>query len=580
MPFTVNDPGHVAEHNRLQEAIPVGFVPVPADSPAFTGSPTAPTPPVGDSSARVATTAFVQNGFGGTRWAVQHSPIFGQRAVTNPDLYYGSAPQSFLTLVTPDGGGNVTHPSVLFFPEGWNGFKYWMAATPYNGNDDQIENPCLWQSQDGIIWQVPVGLSNPLDPAPGSSVGYNSDTQLVIGPDNKLYLFWRTFATHEYIYVRTSSDGVTWTPKQLVWQNDETMHRPVSPAIFWDGYQWVLYAVDIVTTTYTCIRSTAPAATGPWATPTAIALPMDSGRMPWHLDGHFINGEVHLLVVEGDSGGGGLYLFTSGDGVNFTRGSEQIIPSIGINYNINYRSCFVPALVDGQFGYEIFAGVIGTAVNGRTASGWNVARTVAKRINDPLTRARDYGLAIASSVSHVAPYKVGDAFNRADAASLGTSDSGSTWTVWAGTPGISSHQAYASVAGNTKAAIDTTISDMFTEISINALGGQAWLIFRGTDTNNYWRAGYSSTTTGLQIQKIVSGSAATVASMLSYKFWISGDRIAVRASGATITVLRNGIEVMQVSDSFNQTATLIGFQTTDTTTRFGPVYARSLVSGM
>lgn len=29
MPFTVNDPGHVAEHNRIAQALPPGFVPVP-----------------------------------------------------------------------------------------------------------------------------------------------------------------------------------------------------------------------------------------------------------------------------------------------------------------------------------------------------------------------------------------------------------------------------------------------------------------------------------------------------------------------------------------------------------------------
>lgn len=63
MPFTVNDPGHVAEHNRIAQALPPGFVPASTDSPALTGTPTAPTPAVGDSSGSIATTAFVTDGF-------------------------------------------------------------------------------------------------------------------------------------------------------------------------------------------------------------------------------------------------------------------------------------------------------------------------------------------------------------------------------------------------------------------------------------------------------------------------------------------------------------------------------------
>ncbi|GIL41415.1 hypothetical protein [Roseiterribacter gracilis] len=39
----------------------LGFVPAPINSPAFTGTPTAPTPSPGDNSTNIATTAFVQN---------------------------------------------------------------------------------------------------------------------------------------------------------------------------------------------------------------------------------------------------------------------------------------------------------------------------------------------------------------------------------------------------------------------------------------------------------------------------------------------------------------------------------------
>ena len=61
-----------------------------------------------------------------------------------------------LTLSTYDGSGQVVHPSVLDFGQGlvkpgstsWNGYRYWMAITPFpNGNSDH-ENPCLYASND------------------------------------------------------------------------------------------------------------------------------------------------------------------------------------------------------------------------------------------------------------------------------------------------------------------------------------------------------------------------------------------------------------------------------------------------
>ena len=32
---------------------------------------------------------------------------------------------------TFDGSGSLTHPSVLYFENGFNGYKYWMSYTPY-----------------------------------------------------------------------------------------------------------------------------------------------------------------------------------------------------------------------------------------------------------------------------------------------------------------------------------------------------------------------------------------------------------------------------------------------------------------
>ena len=52
------------------------------------------------------------------------------------------------THVTP-AGGQTTHPSVLFFPDGWNGFEYWMAHTPYPGATTTTRTRTSWRATTG-----------------------------------------------------------------------------------------------------------------------------------------------------------------------------------------------------------------------------------------------------------------------------------------------------------------------------------------------------------------------------------------------------------------------------------------------
>ena len=41
--------------------------------------------------------------------------------------------------------------------EEWNGFRYWMAMTPFHGGNEDLENPCILASHDGFAWQEPTG---------------------------------------------------------------------------------------------------------------------------------------------------------------------------------------------------------------------------------------------------------------------------------------------------------------------------------------------------------------------------------------------------------------------------------------
>ena len=67
-----------------------------------------------------------------------------------------------LNIPTYDGSGQGVHPDVYYNANGWNGYRYWMAVTPYPGGNAAYENPSIVVSNDNVNWIVPPGLSNPI----------------------------------------------------------------------------------------------------------------------------------------------------------------------------------------------------------------------------------------------------------------------------------------------------------------------------------------------------------------------------------------------------------------------------------
>src|SRR5690625_4256142 len=61
-----------------------------------------------------------------------------------------------IPINTYDGSGQATHPDVLYFENGWGGYKYWMAYTPYPFSDDSLENTSITYSNDGVNWHTKI----------------------------------------------------------------------------------------------------------------------------------------------------------------------------------------------------------------------------------------------------------------------------------------------------------------------------------------------------------------------------------------------------------------------------------------
>ena len=144
--------------------------------------------------------------------------------------------QSPLKIQTFDGLNSPFHPSVLYFADGWNGWKYWMVETPFSPKCrpyvDRNECPSIHVSNDGKNWAEPKGLNNPLvnfGVEGEKNLDYYSDPHLVMR-DGKMECWYRLTERHGDVYNRdkvslrriVSTDGVNWSDEEIIsrlWEN-------------------------------------------------------------------------------------------------------------------------------------------------------------------------------------------------------------------------------------------------------------------------------------------------------------------------------------------------------------------------
>lgn len=298
------------------------------------------------------------------------------------------------TISLTDSG--YTHPSMIHIPSKWNGFEFWMAITPTFGiiasqpRPSDFENPHIfcgnWNSEKTeIIWQEPVGITNPIDVPPPAdlSLGYWSDTHLMLGDDGYLYCFYRGSAipsnylntsagnhTRAIVY-KKSKDGVNWSNRTFVYStttscNDKDIGL-MSPAITQNGTIFHKYElVDgnvsglILTgenqTQRVVVHTTSKDLVSGFSNINQDAVvnfknrPWGTTKDVWHLDAcKFGNTYFLLLNVApiGQQTGEDLYLAYSGDGWNF-----KIIET-PIFLSQRYRSSLTPFYENGKFGFMV-----------------------------------------------------------------------------------------------------------------------------------------------------------------------------------------------------------------------------------
>lgn len=284
-------------------------------------------------------------------------------------------------------GGQTTHPSIVFSSTAWNGYKYWMAHTPYPASNDAHEDPNVVASNDGITWVIPTGLTNPIDDQPGGTI-YNSDVDLVL-VGATMYLFWRTLDTtlgsnQEKIYVSTSTNGTTWAAKTLIYQSTMTVRRLLSPSFIFENGKWVCWAIDMVSEPNTLVRmetvSGSTLTPSNWTTPVVNTLDWSSpGKEPWHVEVRKVGNQYVGLMNDATIGASGtngdLYLITSPDGINWKGSSQTIIPrNFAGEHDQLYRATFLQETEASVTGLRVWYSAWRTT----PAVVWNIYRTFVK----------------------------------------------------------------------------------------------------------------------------------------------------------------------------------------------------------
>ena len=176
--------------------------------------------------------------------------------------------------------------------------------------------------------------------------------------------------------------------------------------------------------------------------------------------------------------------------------------------------------------------------------------------------------------------RVADRFARTDAASLGTSETGQSWTDLTGGFGIASHRA-AGGPGYSLSTIDIGAPTGTVQATVVDPGDEHWLVLRASDAGNYWRFGRWQGG-NYQLQQIVNHHVGQpVVVPMNTVSAAAGDELVCRLTASAIGCAVNGTSVVSTADPFNSGAHAAGFASWSgsgpAATRFDDLFVTDLV---
>ncbi len=176
---------------------------------------------------------FPNNTVDTTSLSVQHADDFLRIKIPSIDI------------LVPSDSFRAIHPSGLYYPNGFLGWKRWLVLTR---GSDYLEDPFIRVSNDGENWyRFGVGKDSCPDPLftvadcprNGAPAGHLSDGELYRTRDSTLWVIWRASYAPvasdmgwNALYASSTRDGITWSrPIQIVpfTKGDASL---ISPAVW------------------------------------------------------------------------------------------------------------------------------------------------------------------------------------------------------------------------------------------------------------------------------------------------------------------------------------------------------------
>jgi hypothetical protein len=484
-----------------------------------------------------------------------------QRPISMNDIYFEGMPFDLLNIPSPyfdgtDESRSVVHPSTVVIPNKLNGYKYWLALTPYPSSDSARENPCVFCSNDLDSWIVPPGAVNPIVDKPTTGpTDYNADVHLYWHTDGYLYLMYRrrlTSSSTNQLMCMRSNDGKTWSAPAVLLTGSTASQDFGSPSFWFNGTQWVIITHNLDGVGFPVQRwAKAGDLITSWSAvvPTTVTPTHPDSLTWWHSSLHRLEGgRVLAIVQDNNSGGGSLWMWQSDtDGASFS--IRRLNRS-----NRNYRS----SLIVEQNKAWAYIGYI----SNKGAPNWRIALQ-SLQMNRKETLRTD-AIAIAQSQFSVSAQDRPSVVAHADPFTGGAAALTSPWTqVDANTINRDGSGSATNLnTNNCRAWVEVGASDMCVQVRMAALpaSGQGWLMFRFVDANNYWRVGMNALTSVL-FQNIVSGSVVVnqtisfLPSPATLPQWLR-----VECDGQNIDVYWRGMLIHSVQSSTHIGGTKAGLQ--------------------
>lgn len=148
------------------------------------------------------------------------------------------------------GQNQATHPNVISFTKPWNGFRYFMAYTPYPYGNGFEENPCIAASNDLIRWEKPPGLNNPIAWSEETECDELKDTHLLYRDDLDRIEIWylgrigSSFSEGGplYCFRKYSYDSKNWSSYEVMYRFDT--HSLASPSVIWQNGKYKFWGIQ------------------------------------------------------------------------------------------------------------------------------------------------------------------------------------------------------------------------------------------------------------------------------------------------------------------------------------------------